>query len=42
MMRAADPLQRLIPQVITVHLPADRPGLQPAERYIGEQFGEDG
>src|SRR5215469_11483454 len=42
MMRSADPLQRLVPQVITVHLPTDRSGLQLAKRYIGKQFGEDG
>src|SRR6516162_1582492 len=40
MMRTADPLQRLVPQVIIVYLPPDRPGLQPAERYVGEEFGE--
>ena len=40
MMRAADPLQCLVPQIITVDLPADRPGLQTAERYIDKQFGE--
>src|SRR5215471_12152474 len=42
MMRSADPLQRLVPQVITVHLPTDRSRFQPAKRYIGKQFGEDG
>src|SRR5215471_9039896 len=42
MMRSANPLQRLVPQVITVHLPADRPGLQLAQRHIGEQLGKDG
>jgi len=42
MMRAADPRKRLVPQVITADLPADRPGLQAAERYVGEQFGEHG
>ena len=40
MMRAADPLKRLVPQVVAVYLPPDRSGLQPTERHIGEQFGE--
>src|SRR6516165_2873475 len=40
MMRAADPLKRLVPQVVAVYLPPDRSGLQPTERHIVEQFGE--
>ena len=39
-MRAADPLKRLVPQVVAVYLPPDRSGLQPTERHIGEHFGE--
>src|SRR5262249_17549200 len=40
MMRAADPLKRLVPQVVAVYFPPDRSSLQPTERHIGEQFGE--